>query len=306
MTDVPVLVTYDIHIANYSVDMIRRALHAALAEHERIGLRATFFFPAEAARLLSDEVGELVAAGHEIGCHGLTHRPGELYDRLPPEEQRERLRQATIELEDVVQDRVRAFRAPAFRISGPTLRALEDLGYEADLSMNSQRLGLLSSDVWNVSWLVAPRLPYHPDERRPWRAGRLRLWEIPLSCFVLPFMSMTMLVLGARYMRWFFRALLAESRISGKPIVFMTHPEELLAERDAAPMRSFRWRDLLPSEYGFQFRYRLVERDPAVIADRNRSLFDHMRSVDGRRFVTAAEYVRGIGVGTEAGDRPVG
>lgn len=294
MTDAPVLITYDIHITNYPLEMIRRALYEVLAEQARIGVKATFFFPAEAARILTAEVRELTAAGHEIGCHGLTHRRGELYDRLPPEDQRERLRQATIELEEVVQARVRSFRAPAFRISGATVRALEDLGYEADLSMNSQRLGLLSSDTWNVTWMLAPRLPYHPDERHPWRPGRLRLWEIPLSCFLLPFMSMTMLVLGLRYMRWFFRALLAESRVSGKPIVFMTHPEELLADRETPPPRPFRWRDLLPSEYGFQFRYALVERDPRVIAGQSRQLFDLMRSLERTRFVTVGDYVRGL------------
>lgn len=291
MTDAHVLITYDIHITNYPLETVRRSLLEALAEQSRLGIKATFFFPAEAARLLAGEVRELTAAGHEIGCHGLTHRRGELYDRLPASEQRERLRQATIELEDVVQGRVKAFRAPAFRISGATLRALDDLGYEADLSMNSQRLGLLSSDVWNLTWMVAPRLPYHPDERRPWRPGRLRLWEIPLSCAILPFMSMTLLVSGVRVMRLFFRALLAEARMSAKPIVFMTHPEELLADREGPPPRPFRWRHLLPGEHGFELRYALVERDPRVIARRSRGLFDHMRAAKGVRFLTVGEYV---------------
>lgn len=303
MTDAQILITYDIHITNYPVEMVRRALHAALAEQDRIGVRATFFFPAEAARLMSHEVGELIAAGHEIGCHGLTHRRGELYDRLPPTEQRERLRRATIELEDVVQARVRTFRAPAFRISGPTFRALEDLGYDADLSMNSQRLGLLSSDMWNVTWMLAPRLPYHPDDRRPWRPGRLRLWEIPLSCFVLPFMSMTLLTFGLRSMRLFFRALLFESRRTGKPIVFMTHPEEFLGDREAPQPRRLRWRDALPSEYGLQFRHAFVERDPSVIADRSRRFFDHIRSFAATRFVTVSDYLRGIDAPAAGRDR---
>ena len=291
MTDAHVLITYDIHITNYPLETIRRALREALAEHDRIRARATFFFPAEAARLLAAEVREPAAAGHEIGCHGLTHRRGELYDRLSPDDQRDRLARATAELEAVVGRDIRSFRAPAFRLSGATLRALDELGYDADLSMNSQRLGLLSSDPWNFSWMVAPRLPYHPDGLRPWRPGRLRIWEIPLSCVLLPFMSTTMLVAGLGPMRLFFRVLLAEARVSAKPVVYMTHPEELVADRPRPDARPFRWRSLLPGEYGFEFRHALVERDPRTIARRSRELFDHMRSAGPVTFQTVGEYV---------------
>ena len=292
MTEIPVLITYDVHITNYPLEEIRRALYEVLKEQARISSTATLFFPAEAARLLKAEVRELASAGHEIGCHGLTHRSGELYDRLGADDQMDRLRRATAELEDVVGGPVRAFRAPAFRISAATFRALDELGYDADLSINSQRLGLLSSDPWNFAWLIAPRTPYHPDGYSTWRSGRLRLWEIPLSCFILPFMSKTLMIFGLAMMHWFFRGLLAESSVTRKPIVFMTHPEELLADLNTLPRQPFRWRHLLPSEYGFEFRHALLERDPRAVVRMSRDLFDHMRSVDRIAYLTVRDYVR--------------
>ena len=291
MGRVTVLVTYDIHVHAYSAGEMERFLHATLREYARRAVRATFLFPAEAARQLQPAVRTLLAAGHEVGNHGLTHQGEEVYDLLAPKVQERLLRQATDELEAVIQRRVRCFRAPAFRISGATIGALEQLGYDAELSMNSQRLGLLSSDPWNASWMLAPRGPYHPDVRHAWRRGTTRLWELPLSCLIVPFMSNTMRIFGLPLMKRFFRVLHAEARVTGQPIIFMTHPEELCEARAADPKRPFRWRDLLPSRYGFQFRHTLIENDPANVAWLNRSLLDYMQSFDDVEFVTAGECV---------------
>ena len=291
MTRVTVLITYDIHLTEYAAGDVERFLHATMQEQARRGMPATFLFPAEAARQLQPAVRALIAAGHEVGNHGLTHREGEIYNRLAPDAQERLLRQATEELEAVTQQRVRCFRAPAFRMSGATVAALERLGYDAELSMNSQRLGLLSSDPWNVSWMAAPRGPYHPDVRRAWRRGATRLWELPLSCLLVPFMSNTMRIFGLPVMRGFFRVLYAEARATGRPIVFMTHPEELCEARTAEPTPPFRWRDLWPSRYGFQFRHALIENDPVKVARMNQALLDYMQSFGGVECLTVGEYV---------------
>ena len=291
MNRVTVLVTYDIHLHAYVPGQMERFLHSTLEEHARRAVPATFLFPAEAARQLQPTVRTLLEAGHEIGNHGLTHQGGEVYDLLSRQVQEQFLRQATDELEAVTQRRMRCFRAPAFRLSGTTIAALEALGYEAELSMNSQRLGLLSSDPWNVSWMLAPRGPYHPDVRHAWRRGTTRMWELPLSCVLVPFMSNTMRIFGLPFMKAFFRLLHAEARATGRPVVFMSHPEELCEARPADLTRPFRWRDLLPSRYGFQFRQTLIENDPAKVAQLNRSLLDYMRSFEDVEFMTAGEYV---------------
>src|SRR5262249_1500442 len=172
------------------------------------------------------------------------------------------------------------------------LRILEGLGYEADLSINSQRLGVFSSDTWNVSWMLAPRKPYHPDFNQPWKRSESRLWEIPLSCFLVPFTINTGLVFRVRFMKIFFRLLRLESLRFGNPIVYMTHPEDLYALRSSPNGQRLSWRDLIPSKaHGFGFRHWLAETDPEVIARLSSELMQHMRHAMNVRFVTVRKYV---------------
>lgn len=288
----PILLTYDIHThAAHSAPEVDRYLHHVLELHARIGVRASFFFPAEAARAMKQTVVSLVREGHAVGCHGLTHR-SESYKAMPLADQRENLSRATREIEDIIQQRVTFFRAPVFKISGATIRVLEELGYEADLSMNSQRLGLLSSDVWNVSWMVAPRRPYHPDCDHPWLKGQAKLWEIPLSCTLLPYMSSTALVCGLGFMKAFFWSLRVESRFVRKPIVYMAHPEEFCSWREGRPRQPFRWRDMVPTPAeGLRFRRALLEVDPKKIAETSEALLEHMCGDGHVRLLTVPEYV---------------
>lgn len=301
MRDVPVLITYDVHVhALYQAAEVERYLDRVLAEHDRLGLKASFLVPAEAARLMKPAVRALLREGHQVGCHGLTHRD-EYYDAMPARAQEETLRRATGEIEDVVQQRVVFFRAPVFKISGTTIRILEELGYEADLSMNSQRLGVLSSDVTNVTWLLAPRRPYHPDTVRAWRRGGSKVWEIPLSCLGFPFMVNTQQVFGAAFMAAFFRILYLEARARGGPIVYMLHPEDLCADRAKPARPRFRFRDLIPSRtHGFAFKYALYETDPVTISRDCHALFRVMRGAAGVRFATVPEYVAELNRGVPA------
>ena len=292
MRTVPILVTYDIHTHGaHSAPDVERYLGHVTALHHRMGMKASFFFPAEAAQSMKETVRGLVEEGHGVGCHGLTHR-NESYKSMPPGAQKRTLTQATRVIEDLIHRPVTFFRAPVFKISGTTIQILQDLGYEADLSMNSQRLGLLSSDVWNVGWMAAPRCPYHPDLRRPWRKGKARLWEIPLSCGLLPFMVSTGQVLGLAFMKRFFWALYVEAQVMRKPIVYMSHPEDLYGWRKGLQRPMIRWRDLLPSRnQGFPIRRAFCETDPMKVAGLSVSLLEYMRSFPGVRFLTVPEYV---------------
>ena len=92
-------------------------------------------------------------------------------------------------IEDVISGEVVSFRAPAFKLNGDTIRALDASGFKADISVTSQRLGILSSEVSNNSWLYAPRRPYHPDFKNPCRRGASKVWEIPQSAFIFLFSS---------------------------------------------------------------------------------------------------------------------
>jgi peptidoglycan/xylan/chitin deacetylase (PgdA/CDA1 family) len=246
------LITLDVH----PHAAIERCLDAALDELARLAIPATFFVAGAVAQALPATIRRIVDAGHEVGCHGLLHNAREwnglapeYYDALPENEQRRRLAIASAVLEHVTGRKMTAFRAPVFRVSGMTLRLLDELGYRADVSVNAQRLDLLSAEPFSVKQLTAPRLPYHPSVASAFRRGNLGIWEIPLSCAGVPLAIMTAATLRPALTRALLRLLQWESRLTGKPLVYMAHPEEFSRE-DAAtytdgrhPRRVFSTRD---------------------------------------------------------------
>lgn len=301
MTQVPVLLTCDIHTHTYGVDPVRQDLEQARSVLQDLGLRCTFFFPSRSAVSLKDQVHALQREGHEIGCHGLTHDPAEIYSRLSIDQQREFLSQATDELTDTLGERPTSFRAPAFKVSGGTLQILDELGYRADLSVNSQRLGIFGSDIYNLRPLLAPRRPYHPSWENPYTKGKARLWEIPASAWILPFASNSERLLGLRFMRSFFHLLYEEARRTGKPIVFVFHPEDLNERRGVEQRARLSWRYLLPSPtHGFEFRYLLFEHDWRLVQRDQVSLFRTMASFPPVQFLTVKGYLKRFADGTKS------
>ncbi len=284
--------TFDIHDFPGAQDGIGRWIDTTLQVLASIPIKATFFVPAVFAEKIPGYIRMITKEGHEIGCHGMTHGAGEEYNILPDERQKIMLSEARKRIEAITGREVIAFRAPAFKISGATVRALEESGFKADLSITSQRLGLLSSEVANVGWLYSPRIPYHPDYRNPFRRGKSSLWEIPQSAFILLFSSNLIVAFGGAFIKSFFKFLLAESRFRKNPVVYMTHPEEIYP-RDIKYTYSFRWRHLLPSKKdGFILRYMLLHnKDGRKIAHDNIDLLKTMKAAKNVSFVTVKEMV---------------
>jgi len=284
--------TCDIHTHVTGPEPVREDLTEARRLLQGLGVRCTFFFPARSAQQLSDHVEALQADGHEIGCHGLTHVPSENYGILPPATQYEFLQQATDQLTALLGQRPVSFRAPVFKLSRGTIAALEALGYDADLSVTAQRLGVFGSDIYDLRPLFAPRQPYHPALENPFAPGRARIWEIPVSAWGLPFLSNTERLCGLSFMRWFFRALCAEARATGKPIVFMFHAEDLNGARRGEAQPRLSWRDFIPTRtHGFAFRRFLLEHNWQRVQRDAVALFQDMASVEGVQFLTVKEYL---------------
>ena len=195
-------------------------------------------------------------------------------------------------LEDITGGPITIFRGPVFRISGATLAILDELGYRADCSVNSQRLGFFGSDPWSVRSLFAPRKPYHPSAQSPFRRGDLRLWEIPLSAWLIPFMTSTLQVCRPWAMQQLFRAFALESRRSGKPVMYMLHPEDLLPRDGRQGQYRFQWRHLWPShEHGFVWRFCLYEMDWTTIAQQSAAFVRSMCRAPGVTPMTVQQYV---------------
>ncbi|MBM4342631.1 MAG: polysaccharide deacetylase family protein [Deltaproteobacteria bacterium] len=75
---------------------------------------------------------DVVAAGHEIGSHSLTH-PYDL-SRLPPADQREELHQARARLQDATGQGIAGFRAPGYVLSATLLATIAEVGHTWDSS----------------------------------------------------------------------------------------------------------------------------------------------------------------------------
>ena len=289
----PVLVTFDIHSYQNADKEVPKWIDETVKVLEAISLKATFFIPAIFAERIGDCVRMVAGEGHEIGCHGLTHGAKEEYNILPYEEQKALLCEAKKRIENIISREVVSFRAPAFKINGDTIKALDASGFKADISVTSQRLGILSSEVSNNSWLYAPRSPYHPDFKNPFRRGSSKVWEIPQSALIFLFSSNTGMAFGEGFMRALFRVLRAESRIRNNPIVFMVHPEDIYP-REIKHNYKFRWNHLLPSKRdGFVIRYALIHnKDGRIIARQNINLLRMMKSSKGVELLTVKEMVK--------------
>jgi hypothetical protein len=294
-----VLITWDIDPDSWvPAEKKQWALNAAMDLCHGLNIQATFFFTAQGAEIYPDEFVKMAAQGHEIGCHGLTHEDEENYDRIPEDMQRTYIQQATDKLGSFTSAPIRAFRSPRVKTSARTLKLLADCGYHVDSSVCSQRIDFISSNLINTGWLFAPRRPYRPHQDSAFRAGDMPIWEIPVSALALPFISSTLRVAGVAAMKLFFRLLHAESRRTGKPIVYLAHPTEF---RDRKQGGGSRWEENVRLEYfsprfirthGFRPRNLLYRVNGSALLNAARALFSYMASFPDVTFLSASEYAR--------------
>lgn len=90
---------------------------------------ATFFTTGDVARRYPAVVDRLVAEGHELASHGMTHRA---FDSLDPNEARREIEESAAILRQSAA--VTSFRAPYLRFPSPYLGMLEDAGFSLDSS----------------------------------------------------------------------------------------------------------------------------------------------------------------------------
>ncbi|HYM80057.1 MAG TPA: polysaccharide deacetylase family protein [Candidatus Limnocylindria bacterium] len=116
--------------------VVRAGTEVILDLLDRHSVRATFFVLGEVVREHPDIVRRMVSEGHELGCHGMDHRP--LWD-LTPESFRAELREFRTVVEGVLGHYpVVGFRAPTFSLDRSTAWALDvlrDEGYAYDSSL---------------------------------------------------------------------------------------------------------------------------------------------------------------------------
>jgi hypothetical protein len=128
-----------VHLKGYGIDdalddgaSYRIAIPRALELLGAAGARATFFLIAEEAARYPEAVRSIVAAGHEVGCHSMTHRLP--FDISAPERARREIGEARAVLEDLAGEDVIGFRAPGWEVGPELVPQLRAAGFRYDAS----------------------------------------------------------------------------------------------------------------------------------------------------------------------------
>ncbi len=202
--------------------------------YRKYGIKSTFFYTAYIAELYPEVVKMVLADGHEIGSHGKSHIKENGFDVMPFEKQKRHLDYSKKVLEDISGQEVVSFRSPAIRVSPLTARALIETGFRIDSSIASQRFDFFLSfgGMRKLNFLKTPRLPYRTKKNDIFSKGDSELVEVPMSATLLPFIGSTMRIMP-RITGIQQRLLHVETQITGKPAVFVIHPNELIDETDA-------------------------------------------------------------------------
>jgi peptidoglycan/xylan/chitin deacetylase (PgdA/CDA1 family) len=182
---------------------------------ESEGVPATFFVTGAAAERYPEAVRELVAAGHELGCHGWSHRA---FTALTDDEAEEEIRASAALLRRSAS--VTAFRAPFLRLPERHLPLLVRNGFQVDAS-----LGKYKPAHWaegRRAWAGRAARP-GPDRPGPDRPGEDRPPPLPRLAA-----SVTSSFLRAP--AWIRDPVLR--RLSA-PVVLFVHPWELVDLRDS-------------------------------------------------------------------------
>lgn len=122
---------------------IEEGAPALLELFHELGVSATYFTTGEVAARYPDAVRALVSAGHELGCHGVSHTA---FDTLDERAARWEIEQSALLLRTFAP--VSSFRAPYLRFPEPYVRLLEEAGFALDSSLAK----------YKSSWRE-PRLP---------------------------------------------------------------------------------------------------------------------------------------------------
>ncbi|MBQ8704594.1 MAG: polysaccharide deacetylase family protein [Bacteroidales bacterium] len=211
--------------------VLEQGMPRLLDMYERYGVRTTFFFTGHIAKLYPQVVRMAHEKGHEVGSHGLTHEVCKAFDVMPRDEQLSHLKQSKQILEDITGTPVVSFRAPAARVPKDFPSVLHEAGFLIDSSVSSQRLDMFFSfgSLNKLHWLGAPRRAYRTAADNIFHHGDDGIFEVPISAFGFPYIG-TFMRIAPLLNRLTRRLLYAETLMTGRQFVFLTHPNEFIDE----------------------------------------------------------------------------
>jgi peptidoglycan/xylan/chitin deacetylase (PgdA/CDA1 family) len=104
----------------------RKGVYRIMDLLDQYDIKATFCVVGQTAERYPEAVEEIISRGHEIACHGYTHRG---YNALDPETEIEYIKKSRALLEDFTGERILGHRTPRWRTSERTHKNLVDLGF---------------------------------------------------------------------------------------------------------------------------------------------------------------------------------
>ncbi len=244
----------------------------ALEVFDALGVRATFFVIAEdlADARKAALLKEIVARGHEIASHSVTHTPLRELDQAG---KRRELVESRAILARELGVTAAGFRAPFFSIDAESLALAAEAGYTWDSSiLPGREVPGLDAAFWRtsgvrtipgVAGVVHAEAPSGNARRSGRAADRAGLLELTLPAYrplPFPFHASYSLVLGFRYFDW------GVSRHGAAPLVLLFH---LIDFADALPASMLRgWGQRL---------YTLSHRSGASKGDACRRMLERVR-----------------------------
>ena len=214
-----------------------------LAEHRTY---ATFFVLGSLADQRPDLIKRIVGMGHEIACHGWSHKPVYKMDRRRFRLETERAKDT---VEQIIEAPVAGYRAPYFSIVSQTMWALEELaslGFQYDSSIFPFR-------AWRYGIRDFPPRPTCI------RTSSGLITEFPIA--VQKTLGITMPNSGGAYFRLYPYALSARNFRSAarrrEYAVFYIHPWEL---DPTHPRIAFDWRAWITHYANLRTTRRKLER----------------------------------------------
>jgi len=213
-----------------------------LKHFEENNTKATFFVLGYVAKKHKKLIMDIHNSGHEIASHGTNHY---LVYKQTKEEFKEDVYKSKALLEDIIQKRIKGYRAPSWSITNESLWALDilqDMGFVYDSSISP-----IKTFLYGIK--DAPRFIYKPIIN----GEEGSIFEIPPSTFKI--FGKTMGFSGGFYLRalpfWIIKILTnrinkypqnqRETFDSNNPVIFYLHPREIDKSQPKLKLKPFEY-----------------------------------------------------------------
>jgi peptidoglycan/xylan/chitin deacetylase (PgdA/CDA1 family) len=241
-------------------------------------LQITFFIVGQDADLEKnhESLGQISAAGHEIGNHSFRHEPWlHLYSKQELIEEFERTENA---LEKATGQLPKGFRGPGYSLSPTVLEVLTERNYEYDCSTLPTYIAPLARAFY---FFKSPEMSDEEKEKRKklfgkfsdgfqslkpyrWQIGEKSLIEIPVTTlpgFKTPIHASYVIYLSTfskQLARAYWKTAVEMCKLTGTQLSLLLHPLDFLSGEDAPELKFFPAMNL-PLEKKLEFVSEILE-----------------------------------------------